>query len=387
VSPSYSSSTRPGGDERRTVSFCDLPALHQPLMAEFHHRFDELAAAAAFVGGEWLDRFEREWARYCGVDHAIGVANGTDAIELVLRGIGIGPGDEVIVPANTFIATPAAVVAIGATPRFVDVDPGTLLVTPTNVLSAIGPATAAVIVVHLYGQMVDVESVMSVTEPRGIVVIEDAAQAHGATFRGARAGSLGRAGTFSFYPSKNLGALGDGGAVVTDDAALAERIRVLGNHGRGRIVGIHVEVGRNSRLDGIQAAFLSVKLPNLDRENRRRRAAAERYRRRLSDLPISFPEVQPGAEPVHHLMVVQVNGRDRFQRWLADRHIETSVHYPVPCHRQPAFERFGSGYLPIVERAADRLVSLPLFPTMTDDDIDLVCEVARAFWTRSGASR
>ncbi len=357
-----------------TVPFYALWPQHEHFLARFRQQLDDVVMANAFVGGPWLDRFERRWAEYCGVDHAIGVANGTDAIELTLRGLGIGPGDEVVVPANTFVATAAAVVAAGATPVFVDVDPGTLLVTESNVLAALGPVTAAVIVVHLYGQVADVDAITSVADRHGIVVIEDAAQAHGASSDGRRAGSLARAGTFSFYPGKNLGALGDGGMVTTDDAVLAQRVRSLSNHGRGHVATEHIEVGRNSRLDGLQAAFLGEKLPDLDRFNRRRRELAALYRSTLLDLPLGLVQARPATEPVYHLMVAQVDERAWFRHRLADRGIETSIHYPMPCHRQPAFERFGSGYLPIVERAASRLVSLPLYPTMTNDQVHRVCE-------------
>ncbi len=369
------------------VPFNDLLAQHRPLLPFLHRRFDEVVEGNAFVGGQWLTRFEQEWATYCGVSHAVGVANGTDAIELVLRGLGVGRGDEVIVPANTFVATVAAVVAVGASPVFVDVDPGTLLITPASVLSALSPATAAVIAVHLFGQMVDVNSILSVTSPRGIAVVEDAAQAHGATRSGIRAGALGRAGTFSFYPGKNLSALGDGGAVVTNDTALAERVRMLANHGRSSRDGVHVEVGRNSRLDGLQAAFLSVKLAGLDDANERRRAIAARYRSRLADLPVQLLQIDEGGKPVHHIMAVRVHGRDRFRRRLAEDGIATSIHYPVPCHRQPAFERFSRGYLPVVERAAGGLVSLPMFPDIADDDLEKVCQVIHKVLTTRAATR
>lgn len=364
-----------GGDR---VPFYALWPQHEHLLDRFREQLEELVMANAFVGGPWLERFERRWAEYCGVEHAVGVANGTDAIELILRGLGIGPGDEVVVPANTFVATAAAVVAAGATPVFVDVDPGTLLVTEANVAAAIGPTTAAVIVVHLYGQPADVDPITAVAHRHGVVVIEDAAQAHGATVAGRRAGSLARAGSFSFYPGKNLGALGDGGMVTTDDAVLARRVRSISNHGRGHTSTDHIEIGRNSRLDGLQAAFLSQKLPDLDRFNRRRRELASLYRSRLEDGPFTLVQMRPGAEPVYHLLVAQVDERDWFRQRLADRGIETSIHYPVPCHRQPAFERFGSGYLPTVERAASRLVSLPLFPTMSGDQVHRVCDAITA---------
>lgn len=364
-----------GGD---VIPFFALLPQHRPLLPRFHRRLDDVVADSAFVGGQWLERFEQQWADYCGVRHAIGVANGTDAIELVLRGLGIGAGDNVIVPANTFVATAAAVVATGATPVFVDVDPGTLLVTEASVLAAIGPATAAVIVVHLYGQPGDIETLRPTTDRHGIAIIEDAAQAHGAMVDGRRVGSLARAGTFSFYPGKNLGALGDGGMVTTDDDVLAERVRILGNHGRGNVPGEHIEIGRNSRLDGLQAALLSEKLPDLDRFNARRRQLADLYRQRLADSPVALVDIRRGVDPVYHLLVVQVDDRDLFRQRLAARGVETSIHYPVPCHRQPAFERFGPGYLPVVERAASRLVSLPLFPTMTDEQVNRACDIISA---------
>lgn len=357
------------------IPFYDIVSQHEPLLPRFHRCLDDVTAVSGFVGGRWLERFEGQWAEYCGVRHAVGVANGTDAIELVIRGLGIGRGDEVIVPANTFVATAGAVVAAGATPVFVDVDPGTLLVTEASVLAAIGPSTAAVIGVHLYGQPVDIDAIRPVADRHGIVIIEDAAQAHGAMVSERRVGSLARAGTFSFYPAKNLGALGDGGMVTTDDEALAQRVRTLGNQGRGHITTDHIEVGRNSRLDGLQAAFLGEKLKYLDRFNTRRRQLVGLYRRRLADTPVTFVDARPGAASVHHLLVVQVDDRDRFRERLADQGVETSIHYPVPCHRQPAYERFGAGYLPVVERAASRLVSLPLFPTMTDRQVHRVCDV------------
>ncbi|MGB5760878.1 MAG: DegT/DnrJ/EryC1/StrS family aminotransferase [Acidimicrobiales bacterium] len=366
------------GNDADMVPFYALWPQHEPLLTQFRQQLDGVVEANAFVGGQWLDHFERRWADYCGVAHAIGVANGTDAIELILRGLGIGPGDEVVVPANTFVATPAAVVAAGATPVFVDVDPGTLLITEHNVQAAIRPATAAVIVVHLYGQVADVDAIIAVASGHRIAIIEDAAQAHGATADGRRAGSLARAAAFSFYPGKNLGALGDGGIVTTDDPVLAQRVRSLSNHGRGLVATEHIEVGRNSKLDGLQAAFLDTKLPDLDRFNRRRRELVALYRSRLSDAPLSLTQIRPGTEPAHHVMVAQVDARDWFRRRLADRGIQTSIHYPVPCHRQPAYERFGPGYLPTVERAAARLVSLPLFPTMSNEQVHRVCDAITA---------
>jgi dTDP-4-amino-4,6-dideoxygalactose transaminase len=357
------------------VPFYNLSLLHETLRDDFGRSFDAVLTESAFIGGPFVDRFESEWSNFCGVDYAVGVANGTDAIELTLRALGVGAGDEVIVPANTFVASAAAVVAAGATPVFVDVDPGTLLVGADQVTTGLSSRTAAVLVVHLYGMPVNVREIEAVTQPLGIPIVEDAAQAHGARLGGRMAGSLGVAGTFSFYPGKNLGALGDGGAVTTNDPVLAERIRVLANHGRGRHHHHHVEVGRNSRLDSLQATFLSDKLPHLETQNEDRRRIVDLYRSELVALPIDFIDNPRGAVSANHLLVVQISDRDQFRDALDAAGIGTAIHYPTPCHRQPAFEKFSPGYLPVVERAADRIVSLPLFPQLTDDQVGRACNV------------
>ncbi len=372
---------RPGTSRRTptgvtaSIPFYDLAPLHEGLRDEFTATLGSLLDDSGFIGGHRVDLFETEWAHFCGVDYAVGVANGTDAIELVFRALGVGAGDEIIVPANTFVASAAAVVAAGARPVFVDVDPGTLLMGADQVRAAVSSRTVAVLVVHLYGQPVNVREIEAVTEPLGIPIIEDAAQAHGAQLGGRMVGSLGLAATFSFYPGKNLGALGDGGAVTTSDSALADRVRVLANHGRGRNHHHHVEVGRNSRLDAFQAAVLLAKLPGLASLNDDRRRLADRYRKALAGLPIDFVDIRPGAVSANHLLVAQVDGRDAFRAALEAEGVATAVHYPVPCHRQPAFEKLTPGYLSVVERAADRIVSLPLYPQMTDQQVNRVCDV------------
>jgi len=357
-----------------TVPFLDLSAMHAQVAGSLDRAWHEVVASSAFIGGPHVERFEREWADYCDTAHGVGVANGTDALTLVLRGLGIGHGDEVIVPANTFVATAEAVALAGAVPRFVDVDPATLLLTAEHVAAALNPRTAAVIAVHLYGQMADMPALLEVADAAGVAVIEDAAQAHGATWKGRRAGSLGRAGCFSFYPGKNLGAFGDAGAVVTNDRGLADRIRSMGNHGRaaGAHHG-HAVVGTNSRLDGLQAAVLSAKLPRLDAWNDARRAAVAAYRDRLDPDGAELVTVARDATPVHHLAVVRVRDRDRVREVLARRGIQTGLHYPVPCHDHDAFRRFADGRLPVVEQAAAEVLSLPLFPDLTRDQIDRVC--------------
>jgi dTDP-4-amino-4,6-dideoxygalactose transaminase len=359
-----------------SVPFVDLGALHAELGAELDAAWQEIRSTSAFVGGRFVERFEGAWAEYCGVEHAVGVANGTDAIELALRALGIGPGDEVIVPANTFIATAEAVAAAGAAPRFVDVDPATLLVSPDAVRAAINPRTAALIAVHLFGQPADMDALRLLCDRAGIALVEDAAQAHGARWCGRRAGALGDVACFSFYPGKNLGAFGDGGAVVTNDAALAERVRSLGDHGRAADNRhLHPLVGMNSRLDAVQAAVLSTKLPHMDEWNARRRGRAAHYRRRLAEAPVELLTEDPRAEPVFHLFVVRCAARDELIQRLRRRGVGFGIHYPVPCHRQAPFETVPEADLPEVDRASPEIISLPMHPHLGDDQIDEVAEV------------
>jgi dTDP-4-amino-4,6-dideoxygalactose transaminase len=319
------------------------------------------------------------------VDHAVGVASGTDALQLSLTALDIGAGDEVVVPANTFIATAAAVVRAGATPRFADVSDDTLLMTPHTLAEAITPRTRAVIIVHLYGQLPDMAGILATAQRAGIAVIEDAAQAHGAEWGGRRAGSFGEAACFSFYPAKNLGAFGDAGAVVTSQPELADQIRSLANHGRSH-GGSHYEhdrLGTNSRLDALQAILLSGKLARLDAWTERRIALASRYRDLLGSCEFTGNELKltgaaPLARHVYHLFVVRVARRDSVRAELARRGIQTGVHYPIPCHRQPPLRRFAERSLPVAEQSAGELLSLPMFPHLTDRQVDFVCESLRA---------
>ena len=354
------------------VAFLDLAALHAPIRERLDAVWNETLLKSSFIGGSAIETFERRWAQYCGTDHCIGVANGTDAIELVLAAMQVGPGDDVLVPANTFVATAEAVVTNGATPVFVDVDPETLLVTADSIAAAITPRTKAAMIVHLYGQIPDMEAIMAVTDGAGVQVIEDAAQAHGATFNGRRAGSFGAAATFSFYPGKNLGALGDGGAIVTNDGHLTEEVRSLANHGRGHHL-LHTHRGRNSRLDGLQAAALDVKLDHLDGWNANRQAAHKRYVERLGHA-VEMLQTIPGGSPVHHLEVIRVEDRDRMRAELGRRGIQTGIHYALTCHKNPAFAEFDHGPLPVAEAAAAHQLSLPMHPTLTTDEIDAVAD-------------
>ena len=358
------------------IPFTDLAAMTGDVWPTIEHDYMECLRNGGYIGGSPVQSFEEAWAPYCGARHAVGVANGTDALQLALTALGIGPGDEVIVPANTFIASVSAVIHAGAMPRFADVSDETLLLTPLALKAAITPATRAVLVVHLYGQMPDMDGLLGVANDEGLVVIEDAAQAHGAEWAGRRAGSLGAVGCFSFYPAKNLGAFGDAGAIVTSRPEIANRVRALANHGRahGSAHYEHEFVGVNSRLDALQAIVLSGKLALLEEWTTRRIALAARYRTQLGDLDLGQVEVDSLARHVYHLFVVRVANRPLVRAELELRGIHTSVHYPVPCHLQPPLRRYADGPLPITERAAQELLSLPLFPHMTDSQVDAVCD-------------
>ena len=362
----------------RGVPFTDLTAMTRDIRPAVDRAWADLLNSSRFVGGAAVEDFERAWASYCGAPEAVGVGNGTDALLLTLMALGIGAGDDVIVPANTFIASAEAVVLAGAAPRFADVSPDTLLLTPAQLEAAITPRTAAVIVVHLYGQMPDMDALQHVAERAGIVLIEDAAQAHGASWRGRRAGSIGRAGCFSFYPAKNLGAFGDAGAVVTADTELADRIRSLRDHGRAPCSRYQYElIGTNSRLDALQAMVLTAKLARLDAWTEARRSIAARYRAVLGDGPARLVAEQPGSRGAYHLAVALVPGRARVRRQLEAAGIETQIHYPVPCHRQAPYRRFATAPLPVAERAAGEILSLPIFPHMGDGQAALVCDTVR----------
>lgn len=379
----------PPGAAARAVPFLNLGAVHEPLADELRQVLESVVSTGAFVGGPFVDRFEAEWAAYCEAEHAIGVANGTDAIELALRGLGIGAGDEVLVPGNTFIATAEAALAAGATPVFVDVDPRTLLIDPASAEAAVTERTAAIIVVHLYGQPVDMTAMRRIADRYSLAIVEDAAQAHGGRWLERRVGSLGDVACFSFYPGKNLGALGDGGAVVTDDPALAERVRLLSNHGRDVDSKYrHPHVGRNSRLDGLQAGFLSVKLAHLDDWTAARRRVAAGY-----SMAFGAETAGPGAAAgsaiqmvaedlralgVYHLAVVQVDDRAEVAERLRRAGVQTGIHYPIPCHQQPAYTHLSTGPLPVVEAAAARILSLPMSPDMDDDATSYVARATLA---------
>lgn len=360
-----------------TIPLSDVGAVNSGLQAEFDVAWKTVTSHGRFVGGPEVAQFEDEFARYCNSAHCVGVANGTDALELILSGLGIGRGDEVIVPANAFVSTAEAVCAVGARPRFVDVDPDTLLIDPSAAAAAVGAATAAIVAVHQFGQMADLHALLPLTNDRALALVEDATCAPGARLRGQPAGSIGRAAAFGFHPGAQLGALGDGGAVVTSDRDLAERIRVRANHGRHPSRTFqHDESGRHSRLDTVQAALLSVKLAHLDAHNDARRRVWDRYLRRLPQgcLPVS---IAAEAEAVHHRAVVRVDDRDAAIAALIAADVAWGIHYPVPCHWQPAFAEFDE-VLPVAEASAHHVLSLPMGPTIADWQVDRVCEALRA---------
>lgn len=371
------------------IPFLDLHTEHRLLRPDLDEAWAGVLEHGRFVGGPEVDAFEQEFAAFLGGGDCVGVGNGTDALELILETLGIGRGDEVVLPTNTFVATAEAVCAVGAVPVFVDVRPDDLLVDPQAVAAAVGPRTTAVVAVHLFGQVADLPALGAITRRHGLALVEDAAQAHGARHGGARVGRAGHAAAFSFYPGKNLGALGDGGAVTSDDAGLVEQIRSRADHGRDpRDRHRHRVPGRNSRLDALQAAVLRRRLPRLDADNAARREVLARYRARLS--PTCWvPAVDPRTEPVGHLAVVQVDRRDDVAAALTAAGIGWGVHYPVPCHRQPAFVAPGDRppRLPVSEAAADRLLSLPCSPGTTPEQIDRVAEVLTAATTPTSRLR
>jgi dTDP-3-amino-3,4,6-trideoxy-alpha-D-glucose transaminase len=353
------------------------PALIDELLAVV----ERVARHGAFTMGAELDAFEAEFAAYCGSPHAVGVSSGTEAIVLALRALGIGAGDEVILPTNSFIATAEGVSLAGARPVLVDVDPSTHLITADAVAAAIGPDTRAVIPVHLMGSTVDIDAILEVARPKGLKIIEDTAQAHGAFVRGRRVGSIGDVGCFSFYPTKNLGGWGDGGAIVTADADLADRVRLLRSHGEQPRYH-HRMVGTTARLDGLQAALLRVKLRRLDGWNDDRRRIGAALRAGLEGTSVELPAAAtPDGDHVYHLFIVRSRERDALRAHLDARGVSTAVHYPFPIHRTEAYADLGmgEGSLPVAERLAEEVLTLPLFPTMSDEDIARIVDAMRSF--------
>jgi dTDP-3-amino-3,4,6-trideoxy-alpha-D-glucose transaminase len=364
-----------------SIPLLKLDPADPALLEELLEVVARVAASGAFTMGHELEGFEAEFAAYCETDHAIGVSSGTEALVLALRALDIGPGDEVIVPANSFIATAEAVSLAGATPRLVDVDSDTHLIDAERVRSAIGPRTRCVIPVHLMGSTVDMDPLLEVAREAGLYVIEDCAQAHGARYRGQRVGTFGELGCFSMYPTKNLGAWGDGGAVISADPELASRVRLLRSHGEGPRYH-HSVVGTTARLDALQAALLRVKLQRLEgwNEDRRRVGAALRAGLEGTSLELPAPSSAAG-DHVYHLFVVRTQRRAALRTFLGERGIATAVHYPIPIHRTGAYAELGlgPGSLPVAERLAEQICTLPLYPSMSADAIGRVVDAVQQF--------
>jgi dTDP-4-amino-4,6-dideoxygalactose transaminase len=361
-----------------TIPLVDLKAQYTALRPEIDAAIARVIANSSFIMGPEVRAFEEAFAAWCQARYAVGVSSGTAAIELTLRALGVGPGDEVITTPFTFIATAEAISAVGAAPVFADIQAATYNLDPAAVEAAITPRTRALLPVHLYGQPADMPALAAIAQRHGLFLIEDAAQAHGAEIEGRRVGSLGHAACFSFYPGKNLGAYGDGGAVTTDDEALAGRLRKLRDHGRVSKY-VHDEIGYGHRLDALQAAILAAKLPHLDAANAARRRLAARYRELLADTNLVLPFVPDGVTPVWHLYVVRTPRRDDVLASLKAQNIEAGIHYPLPLHLQPAYRGLGlgPGSFPVAEAAAQQVLSLPLFPEMTDEQQKRVAAVLR----------
>lgn len=373
-----SESPKPGSPE---VRFLNLTRLIASEIDEYVHVFRSVLESGQYVGGREVEAFEREFSKWLGPDlHAVGVGNGTDAITLAARALQLPEGSEAIVPAMSFFATAEGLLHAGLRVRLADVSDGTWLIDLDRLESALTPATRLIVPVHLYGQMAPMDAIREMADRHGCLVLEDAAQAHGATWKGRGVGAWGDIATFSFYPGKNLGAFGDGGAVVSKSIHLSSRVRALSSHG-GLQKYVHDAVGYNSRLDAIQAALLRLKLKHLDEWNRKRRSVAARYREQLRDLEwLQLPVESLDAEPVYHLFVVLVENRERFQAWLKKRGVETGIHYPRALHQLPALAgRVDESGFPVAERLASQGVSLPMCPTLTDSDIDRVVASVRAY--------
>jgi len=362
------------------VPVLDLPAQYAALREEIDAALQQTCRNAAFALGYQVEKFEEDWAAYCNAEHCIAVNSGTDALHLSLLAVGLEPGQEVITSPMTFIATCEAILYAGATPVLVDIDPATNGLDPAAVEEAVTDRTRAILPVHIFGHPADMDPVLDIAARHDLAVVEDACQAHGALYKGRRVGAIGDAGCFSFYPTKNLGAYGEGGAVVTDDPDIAGRVRDLRAHGQTGPY-LHTMIGYNARMHGFQGAVLNVKLPYLDEWNARRRAIAERYGTALAGTPLSLPAEAPWAQSVYHVYPTRCEARDEFRAHLEDADIATVIHYPIPMHRQPALGGLvRHGDLPEAEALAEEELSLPMFPELSDEQLDYVIETVQDFF-------
>lgn len=367
------------------VPFVDLQTQYAHLRADIQPAIEKVMARAAFILGEEVAEFEKAFAAFVGAKECVGVASGCDALLCGLKALGVGPGDEVITVANTYIATALAISFAGARPVLVDCLEDTYEINPAAVEAAVTKRTKAIIPVHLYGQAADMDPLIALARKHELKIVEDAAQAHGAQYKGRSCGALGDVGCFSFYPGKNLGAYGDGGAVVSDDPAVAQYAKLFRNYGQPKKYH-HEVIGWNSRLDTVQAAVLSVKLKHLASWNEKRRAHAERYRQGLKGLPLSLQAVAPGNTHVYHLFVVRTPQRDKLIDFLQAKGVSCVIHYPIPIHLQKAYADAGyaKGSFPVAERLAGEILSLPMFPELAADQMDYVCACVREFFGSGG---
>ena len=362
------------------IPFVSFLPMEKELDADLRSAFDRVFASSWYIEGKEVENFEKAFADYCGSAYCVGTGNGLDALMLALKALGVGAGDEVIVPSNTFIATALAVTYTGATPVFVEPDIGTFLIDPLLIEDKITDKTRAIMPVHLYGQACDMDPITAIAGKHGLYIVEDCAQAHGATYKGRKVGSFGNAAGFSFYPGKNLGALGDAGAVVTDDKALADKIRALGNYGSDYKYH-HIYLGNNSRLDEMQAAFLSAKLPHLERMNAGRRRIADMYTKGINNPRVITPVVKDGCVPVWHIYGIRCAERDALEKHLREKGIGTNKHYPTAIHLQECYKELNipQGALPVAEEISATELSLPMYYGMTDEQIRYVIDAVNEF--------
>lgn len=360
------------------ISFLDLSQINNRFRDEIDFRFKKILDKGHYLQGEQNELFCEHFAQFCGTKFAVGVANGLDALNLIIRAHGYGAGDEIIVPANTYIATILAISENGCTPVLVEPDINTYNIDPDKIEAAITPKTRAIMVVHLYGQAVQMQKVWEIAKKHGLKVFEDCAQAHGAFYQNKRVGNLSDAGAFSFYPGKNLGCMGDGGAVVTNDENVYKKVKALANYGSDRKYH-HIYKGTNSRLDELQAAVLDVKLPHLDADNARRREIASYYRKNITNPLIILPQTYDEEAAVWHVFVVRTRERDRFQQYLANKGVQTIIHYPTPPHKQEAYAEWNDRSYPISEEIHRTIISLPISPVMTGAEIEEIVRIVNEY--------
>lgn len=360
------------------IKFLDLHAINERFREQFDEKIKSVLDSGWYLQGKENEKFCADWAEFCGTKYALGVANGLEALSLIVRAYGFGAGDEIIVPANTYIATILAITENGCTPVLLEPDINTYCINPDLIEAKITDKTKAIMVVHLYGQAVPMEKIWAIAQKYNLKVIEDAAQAHGALYQGKRVGSLGDAAGFSFYPGKNLGALGDAGAITTNDEALYQKVKAIANYGSDRKYH-HIYKGINSRLDELQAGLLDIKLKRLDADNARRREIAKYYRTHIKNPKISLPPIYDEMAHVWHVFVVRTQDRDGLQKYLEQNGIQTLIHYPTPPHHQGAYVEFKDMSLPVTEQIHREVLSLPMSPVLTDEEVQKVVEVINAY--------